>query len=79
MFAAQQHFITNKMCSFSATQLKICLSDLRWEQVTLPQLIVQLHSLFKQWVFLLTQVRDLLADLLWVLSTAAAKKPVPLT
>lgn len=53
--------------------------DLGWEQVTLPQLVVQLHSLFKQRVFLLTQVGDLLANLLWVLSAAAAKKTIPLT
>lgn len=55
------------------------VSDLRWEQVTLPQLIIQLNSLFKQWIFLLSQVGNLLADLLGVLSSAAMKETVPLT
>lgn len=54
------------------------ISDLRWEQVTLPQLIIQLNSLLKQWIFLLAQVGDLLADLFGVLSAATAKEAVPL-
>lgn len=55
------------------------MSDLRRKQVALSQFIIQLHSLFKQRVFLLAQVGNLLANLLWILSAAAPQKPIPFT
>lgn len=55
------------------------MSDLRRKQVALSQFIIQLHPLLEQRVFLLAQVGNLLADLLRVLSAAAAQKAVPFT
>lgn len=55
------------------------MSNLRRKQAALAQFIIQLHSLFKQRVFLLAQVGNLLANLLWILSAAAPQKPIPFT
>lgn len=55
------------------------MSDLRRKQVALAQFVIELHSLFKQRVFLLAQVGYLLANLLWILSAAAPQEPIPFT
>lgn len=55
------------------------ISHLRWEQAALPELVIKLHPLFQQWIFLLTQIWDLLANLFGILGAAASKETVPFT
>lgn len=46
---------------------------LRREQVALSQFVVQLHPLFEEQLLLLSEVGDLLSDLLRVLSAATTQ------
>lgn len=58
--------VANVICSMNVANKAVFMlcTHLRRQQVTLAELVVQLYSLFEKELFLLTQVGDLLADVL---------------